>query len=132
MVPDRDPDNLCKKESHLCCHTHVEPGSTVAASHAGNALTAMITSEEYKSVADPTERSYRACNDLRSGQTLPLCMMMYAGDDFSDVTFKKVLQPRWEEYTGQKQENDHPHNWSNVASGRTVPVSAYTIQDTVA
>jgi hypothetical protein len=126
MLPEKPSNNSGKGEAHFCCHTNIKRGSTIAASHAANALPMLVTSEQFKSVADPTERSNLACDLLKRGGNLPPVMSMYAPDDFSKVEFEHVHQSRWEAHTGQKWQNDHPYNWSNAASGRVALVSAWS------
>jgi hypothetical protein len=126
MIPERPSNYSGKVEAHYCCHTDVKRGSTIAASHAANALPMLVTSEHFKSVADPIERSHIACNHLKRGGDLPLVMSMYALDDFSKVDFVNVQQSEWEAHTGQKMQDDHPYNWRNAASGRVALVSACT------
>jgi hypothetical protein len=126
MVPERPSNNSGKGEAHFCRHTNIKRGSTIAASHAANALPMLVTSEHFKSGPDPAERSDMACNLLKRAGHLPPVMSMYAHDDFSNVSFEKVQQSEWEAHTGQKLKDDHPYNWSNAASGRVALVSACT------
>jgi len=120
MLPEKASNNSGKTEPHFCCHTYVERGSAIAASHAANALPMLVTSEHFKSVADPAQRTDIACNILKRGGDLPPVMSMYALDDFSKVEFVNVQQSEWEGHTGKKLKDDHPYNWSNAASGRVL------------
>lgn len=124
MTPERPSHGSCKGELHFCCHTKVEGSSSIAASLAANALPILVTSEDFKSGPDPTERSIIACDLLKLARNLPPSMSMYAGDDFSKVDFIPVPLSEWEDHTGQNLQDDHPFNWSNAASGRVALVSA--------
>jgi hypothetical protein len=132
LIPEKNPSNSSKREAHLCCHSRVNQGSTIAAAHAANALPMLVTSDQFKSVAGSTERSKQACGLLKTGGTLPPIMAeMYRLDDFGDVNFEDVGSPSAREaLTGQRKDHDHPHNWSNAASGRVGLLSACTVAST--